>query len=104
MPKKFSLGPTLHFESITDGKDFFDKILKNTPLEQRVKQEEFDALNLLYEAYCEKTNWQVPSRPKAFFPTHERQRGYTTKCFGIEFEDGTKGRFSLDKALTAVAN
>jgi hypothetical protein len=24
--------------------------------------------------------------------------------FGVEFEDGTNGKFSLDKALSAVAN
>jgi hypothetical protein len=34
---------------------------------------------------------------------HERQKEYSTKCFGVEFEDGRRDRFSLDKALSAVA-
>lgn len=102
--KKIDLGTGLKFASIAEAKVHFDKILKGTPLDQRVTNAEFKALKLLYEAYCSKTNWPMPSPPKAFFPTYERQKGYTTMCFGIEFEDGNKGRFSLDKALTAVAN
>lgn len=101
--KKIELGGGLKFASIGEAKTYFDKILKTTPLEQRVTDAEFKALKLLYEAYCIKTNWPMPSSPKAFFLTYERQKGYTTKCFGIEFEDGNTGKFSLDKALSAAA-
>jgi len=65
---------------------------------------EFESLRLLYQGYCAKTNWPINSPPKAFFPTHERREGVTTKCFGVEFADGTNGTFSLGKALSAVAN
>jgi hypothetical protein len=100
--KKIDLGPGLQFLSIAHAKkDYFGKILKDTPINQRITKEEFDALKLLYERYCSKTNWQIPSPPKAFFPTHDK---YGTVCFGIEFEDGSTYRFSLDKALSAVAN
>lgn len=102
--KKINLGPDLKFKSISEAKTYFEKILKGTPLNQAVTNTEFKALKLLYEAYCAKTNWRVPSPPKAFFPTYEQQKRYTTTCFGIEFQDGKKGRFSLDKALTAAAN
>jgi hypothetical protein len=102
--KKIDLGAGLKFQSISKAKIYFDKILKDTQLNQHVTNAEFDALNRLYEAYCVKTNWPMPSPPVAFFPTYEQQPGYTTRCFGIEFKDGTKDRFSLPKALTAVAN
>lgn len=101
--KKIELGSDLKFASIGEAKIYFDKILKATPLEQRVTAAEFKALKLLYEAYCVETNWPLPSPPKAFFPTYERQKGYTTKCFSIEFENGATGKFSLGKALSAVA-
>jgi hypothetical protein len=102
--KKIDLGPNLQFESISEGRTFYGKILSDTPLNQPIANTEFDALKLLYEAYCAKTNWPIPSPPKAFFPRYEQQKGYTTKCFGIEFQNGKKDRFSLDKALAAVAN
>src|SRR2546423_1914733 len=102
--KKVDLGPGLQFPSIAEAKNYFGKILKDTPINQHVTKQEFDALKPLYEKYCSKTSWPVPFPPRAFFPTHQQQKGYTTKCFGIEFEDGSRDRFSLDKALTAVAN
>jgi hypothetical protein len=104
MPKQIDLGPGLKFRSITEAKTLFEEILKNTPIQQRVAAEEFENLKRLYEMYCAKTDWPLSSSPKAFFPTYEKQRGYTTKCFGVEFEDGNTGRFSLDKALRTVAN
>jgi hypothetical protein len=102
--KKVDLGPNWNFPSIAEALTYFDNILKATPIDQRVADVEFSALKLLYETYCAKTDWPMPSPPKAFFPTHEKQKGYTTKCFGVEFQDGKTGRFSLGKALTAVAN
>ena len=102
--KKIDLPPPLDFPSITEGEKHFGKILDDTPIDQHVTSREFDELKILYEAYCAKTNWSLPSPPKAFFPTYERQKGFTTKCFGVEFQDGKKDRFSLKKALSAVAN
>ena len=99
--KKIDLGTGLAFSSITDAKSHFGKILKDTPINQHVTKQEFDALKILFEKYCQKTSWPMPIPPKAFFPIYEQ---YSTKCFGIQFEDGTTGRFSLDKALSAVAN
>lgn len=104
MAKKIELAPDLNFTSIDQGRTYFRNILNSTEINQRVSDREFKSLNLLYRAYCAKTNWQINSSPKAFFPRHEQGKGFTTKCFGIEFEDGTSGRFSLDKALSTVAN
>ncbi len=102
--KIIALGAGLQFASITEAKAYFGEILKTTSIDQRVTSAEFYALKLLYETYCAKTNWPMPSLPKAFFAVYEQQKGYTTKCFGIEFQNGKKDRFSLDKALSAVAN
>jgi len=102
--KKIDLGTGLKFPSIAEAKNHFGKILQDTPIDQRVTKEEFDALKLLYEEYCSKTSWPMLSSPKAFFAKYDQQKGYTTKCFGIEFEDGGTDQFSLDKALLAVAN
>jgi len=102
--KKIDLGPEVNFKSIAKAKNYFGGILKDTPIDQRLTDTEFKSLKALYEAYCTKTNWPLRSPPKSFFPTYERQKGFTTKCFGVEFEDGKSNRFSLDKALSAVAN
>lgn len=104
MAKKIELAPDLQFSSIDQARTYFRNILNSTELNQRVSDGEFRSLDLLYRAYCSKTNWPVTSAPKAFFPRHEQGKGFTTKCFGIEFEDGTSGRFSFDKALSAAAN
>jgi hypothetical protein len=101
--KKIALGKNFEFESITAGKAHFDKILKETELGTRVPAQAFRELKALYEEYCRKTNWPSNSPPVGFFPMYERGKGYTTRCFGVEFEDGSKDRFSLDKALSAVA-
>jgi hypothetical protein len=43
-------------------------------------------------------------RPAATFqPVHERGPGFTTRCFGVTYEDGSTGRFSIHKALSAIA-
>jgi hypothetical protein len=103
MAKSIDLGNGLSFASITAGKAHFEPVLKNTALDSHVTAKEFEELKSLYEEYCRKTNWPLSSPPAAFYPTYERGAGYTTRCFGIKFEDGSTGRFSLDKALTAVA-
>jgi hypothetical protein len=104
MAKKIELAPDLKFTSIVQARTYFKNILNSTALNQRVSDGEFESLRLLYQAYCAKTNWPVNSSPKAFFPKYEQREGFTTKCFGVEFVDGTNGIFSLDKALSAVAN
>lgn len=101
--KKVDLGGNLKFESVAAGKAHFDKILKDTAIGAHITVQEFREIKALYEEYCRKTNWPLSSPPVAFYPMHERGPGYTTRCFGVEFKDGSKNRFSLDKALSAVA-
>lgn len=102
--KKIELDSGRKFESIGAGKEFFEKILKDTPLGNHVTEHEFQEIKALYDAYCRKTKWIVKSPVTAFFPKNESGKGFTTKCFGIQFEDGSTDRFSLDKALSAAAN
>ncbi|GAA0027406.1 MULTISPECIES: hypothetical protein [Bradyrhizobium] len=101
--KRIELNSGRCFETIAEARKFFDQILQSTELNSDVSDDEFRELSALYEAYCAKTNWQVSSPPVAFFPKHESGPGYTTKCFGVRFQDGATDRFSLDKALSAVA-
>jgi hypothetical protein len=104
MAKRIDLAPNLKFDSITHARTYFDNIKNSTPVNTPISAGEFTSLQLLYEGYCARTNWPLRSSPKAFFPMHEQRNGCTTKCFGVEFEDGTKASISLDKALSAVAN
>lgn len=104
MAKKIELAPDLKFSSIVGARTYFRNILNSTLLNQHVSDGEFESLRLLYQEYCAKTNWPMNSPPSAFFPRLEQGEGFTTKCFGVEFEDGTRGVFSLDKALSAAAN
>jgi hypothetical protein len=101
--KSIDLGGGLKFLSITEAKAYFGAILKETPLKQHVSAQEFSELKVLYEKYCRKTNWPIPSAPTAFFADYERRDGYSTKCFWVIFQNGDRDRFSLDKALSAVA-
>jgi hypothetical protein len=101
--KNIDLGSGLKFESITAGKKYFEKSLKEAELGKHFAGQEFQDIGALYEAYCRKTDWILNSPPVAFFPKLESGNGYTTRCFGIKFEDGSTDRFSLDKALSAVA-
>jgi hypothetical protein len=96
------LGNGLEFESIGAGKMYFRPLLKDAELGKPFTGKELQDIAALYEAYCRKTNWPVSSPPTAFFPKNEGGPGYSTRCFGIEFEDGSTGRFSLDKALSAA--
>ena len=102
--KNIDLGVGLKFESITAGKLHFEPILKDAALGKHFAGQEFQDIKSLYDAYCRKTNWVVKSPVTAFFAKNETGKGFTTKCFGIQFEDGSTGRVSLDKALSAVAN
>jgi hypothetical protein len=102
--KPIDLGADLKFESVAAGKMHFEPMLKGAPLGKHFADQEFEDVKALYDAYCKKTNWAVKSPVAAFFPKNETGKGFTTKCFGIQFEDGSIDRFSLDKALSAVAN
>jgi hypothetical protein len=104
MSKKIDLGNGLKFDSISMGKAHFEPILKNTAIDEHVTNQKFNELKILYEEYCRKTNWPMKSPPAAFYPMYDRGPGYTTRCFGIKFQDGSTDQFSLDKALSAVAN
>ena len=102
--KTVDLGNGLKFNTIGDAKKHFADILDSKVLEQRFSGQNYNEVAALYEAYCKKTNWPIPSPVAGFFPKYERGKGFTTKCFGIEFLDGSIDRFSLDKALSAVAS
>jgi hypothetical protein len=102
--KGIHLASDLTFDSIAQARIYFRNILNSATLDQHVSPGEFQSLSRLYGTYCVNTNWPTKSPPIAFYPTLEQGRGFTTKCFGVEFKDGTKGRFSLDKALSSVAN
>ena len=103
MVKQIDLGNGLEFESITAGKSYFEPILKDATLEVNFAGQEFQNIKALYDAYCRKTNWLDKSPVAAFFAKNESGKGFTTRCFGIRYQDGTTHRFSLDKALSAAA-
>jgi hypothetical protein len=88
---------------VTAAKMHFEPILKGAALGKHFAAQEFQDIKALYDAYCRKTDWIVKSRVSAFFAKNESEEGYTTRCFGIEFQDGSMHRFSLDKALSAAA-
>lgn len=101
--KQVYLGSDLKFDSITTARLYFRNVLNSTTVNEYVSKDECRNLTRLYEAYCAGTDWPITSPPVAFYPVDEKGPGYTTKCFGVEFADGTKQRFSLDKALTVAA-
>ncbi len=101
--KNIDLGNGPKFESITAGKMYFEPILKDAALGKHFAGQESQNIKALYDAYCRKTNWIDKSPVAAFFAKNESEKGYTTRCFGIQFKDGTTYRFSLDKALSAAA-
>jgi hypothetical protein len=98
--KSIDLGPGLKFASIKEGRVHFKKILDATEVGHHVTPQQFNDVKILYETYCANTNWPLPSPPVAFGAMLEQ---FNTKCFSIKFADGSKDRFSLDKALSKVA-
>jgi hypothetical protein len=103
MVKSILLATGRDFASIKAAKEHFNSILTGQEMEADFSGEDFDDIKALYLAYCESTNWQLPSPPVAFFPTYDRRPGATTLCFGIRFENETKDKFSFLKALSSVA-
>lgn len=78
-------------------------MLERKDLKQLLSGDDLADVTALYRDYCAKTNWPLPAAPTSFFPIYERDKGCTTRCFSVAFADGSAGRFSLDKALRAVA-
>lgn len=103
MAKSVSLKTGRMFATVTVAKEHFARILGSRELKQEFAGEDLADVRAAYEEYCAKTNWELESRPASFYPTHDRGPGYTTQCFGVTFEDGTTGHFSMDKALRAIA-
>lgn len=104
MPKSVKLSTGLEFKSISQASEHFRKLLKAQELETPFTGEDEVHIRGAFKAYCAKTDWPVPSPPASFYPTHDRGPGYTTRCYGVTFEDGSTGNFSMPKALSAIAN
>jgi hypothetical protein len=103
MAKSVTLSTGRTFPTVTAAKEHFAEILNGQELKQAFSGDEFTDIQATYVAYCAKTDWPLPSAPASFYPVHDRGPGYTTRCFGVTFEDGTTGNFSMDKALRAIA-
>ncbi|AYG64041.1 hypothetical protein [Rhizobium jaguaris] len=103
MAKSVSLETGRTFATITSAKQHFAPMLDRNDLKQPFSGGDLADIAALYRDYCAKTNWPLPSSPTSFYPTYERDEGYTTRCFGVTFANGSIGRFSLDKALRAIA-
>lgn len=103
MAKSVSLKTGRTFATVTAAKEHFARILDSREPKQEFAGEDIADVREAYEEYCAKTNRELKSRPASFYPTHDRGPGYTTRCFGVTFEDGTTGHFSMDKALRAIA-
>ena len=103
MAKSVSLRTGRAFATVTAAKEYFANILNIRELKQEFGADELADIRAAYEDYCAKTGWELKSPPASFYPTHDRGAGYTTRCFGVTFEDGTTGNFSMDKALRAIA-
>jgi len=103
MAKLVTLSTGRTFPTVTAAKKHFAEILNGQELKQAFSGNEFADIQATFIAYCTKTNWPLPSAPVLFYPVHDRGPGYTTRCFGVTFKDGTTGNFSMDKALRAIA-
>jgi len=102
MAKSVTLSTGRAFATVTAAKEHFAQILNGHDLKRAFSGDVLADIHAIYTEYCEKTNWQLPSAPASFYPTHGRGPGYTTRCFGVTFENGTTGSFSMDRALRAI--
>jgi hypothetical protein len=101
--KRIDLGAGLSFDSIAAAKLHFDPMRTDGPLDVHLAQNCFAELKALYDEYCRKTNYNLPAPVVAFYPTMEKRSAGYTRCIGVSFQDGSTTKFSLDKALSAVA-
>lgn len=103
MAKSVSLRTGRAFATITAAMEHFALVLNGRELKQEFIGDELADIRSVYEDYCAKTGWDLQSPPASFYPTRDRGPGYTTRCHGVTFEDGTTGNFSMEKALRAIA-
>lgn len=103
MAKSVAISNGREFPSVKAAKEYFAKILKGQELKEVFSGEDLVEIRAAYADYCLKTNWSLALPPACFYPIHDRGPGYTTRCFGVTFEDGTTGNFSMNKALSAIA-
>lgn len=101
--KRIDLGTGLIFDSISAAKVHFDPMRTEGSLDVHLARGRFLEMKKLYEEYCRKTNYSLPFPVAAFYPTMEKRSGGYTRCIGVSFQDGSATTFSLDKALSAVA-
>lgn len=103
MAKSLILATGRTFPTVAAAKKHFAEVLKDQPVKEAFSGADLVDIRVIYIDYCARTDWALPSHPASFYPTYDRGPGYTTKCFGVTFEDGTTGKFSMDKALRAIA-
>ena len=103
MAKSVCLRTGRVFGTVTAAKEHFTQILNVQELMQEFTGDELADIHAIYDDYCAKTGWKLQSLPASFYPAHDRGPGYTTRCYGVTFEDGTTSNFSMEKALRAIA-
>jgi hypothetical protein len=103
MAKTITLSSGRAFQTVTAAKQHFAKILHGQELKTAFSDEYLADIRAVYTDYCARTGWSLASTPVCFYPTHDRGPGYTTRCFGVTFQDGTTANFSMDKALRTIA-
>lgn len=104
MVKSVSLASGRSFPTIKAALDHFSGVLKDQPDKAPFTGADESDIGAAYLAYCAKTKWTLESSPASYYPTHGRGVGFTTRCFGVTFADGTSTIFSMEKALRAIAN
>ena len=103
MTKTVSLSSGRTFASLSAAKQHFTKILNLQDINQAYAGDELSEILEIYLGYCTKTGWKLQSTPKSFYPTLDRNPGFTTRCYGVTFEYGSHDSFSMEKALRAIA-
>jgi hypothetical protein len=103
MPKPVRLTSGLEFSSISAAAEHFKKLLDQQEFAEPFRGPEVADIRAVFDEYCTKTGWPLPSPAASFYPTHERGPGYTTRCYGVKFDDGSTDTFSMLKALRAIA-
>ncbi len=103
MAKSVLLTTGRAFETVTAARDYFSTLLHGRLLKEPFTGDDLADIRAAYEEYCAKTDWKLPGTPASFYPAHGRGPGYTTRCFGVTFANGEAAIFSMDKALSAIA-
>ncbi|GAC1330465.1 MAG: hypothetical protein NVSMB26_07890 [Beijerinckiaceae bacterium] len=103
MAKSVLLKTGRAFKTIKAAKEHFARVLAGQKLNKPFTGQALQDVQATYEEYCNRTGWRLKSPPASFYPTVERGPGFTTRCYGVMFQDGTTDRFSMEKALRAIA-